>query len=100
MEVILRLIGGSYDGQSFLVDEKLPVYRLPKKQKFPQRCISPDELVVMPVEIPLDIYVVYPVCFADGYRHHYGVCEPMKLVDAMNCMWDGYSAIARSEQNR
>jgi hypothetical protein len=61
---------------------------------------APADEPVPECVVEIERYVVQPMDFGTGHAHHYGVCEPMRLVDAMNVMWDAYSAKARKEQKR
>lgn len=82
----VHLIGGSHGGETFVTSQ--PVIRLPCMENvdFPPP-IGPADTIT---DAKFEVYRVERVRFESGHEHNYGILEPMRLVDAMNVMWNGY----------
>ena len=81
----VRLIGGSYSGETYTTDA--PIIRLPSMENIDfAPPIGPADYI----DAKIETYRVEELRFVSGHSHRYGVLEPMRLVDAMNAMWDAY----------
>ena len=82
----VRLIGGSHGGDTFVTDQS--VIRLPSMKNVDfAPPIGPAADIV---DAEFEVYKVEELRFGSGHSHRYGILEPMRLVDAMNVMWNGY----------
>ena len=81
----VRLIGGSHAGEIFVT--KNPVIKLPCME---HADFGPPIGPANVADAKIEVYRVEELRFGSGHSHRYGILEPMRLVDAMNVMWNGY----------
>lgn len=82
----VRLIGGSHAGETFVT--KQPYIRLPSMENVD--FVPPIGPATDIANAKFEVYNVEEFRFQSGHSHRYGVLENMRLVDAMNVMWNGY----------
>ena len=88
-----RLVGGTHAGEVVQVHENQPVLKLIRMENlsFPTKEeINGDSIVVKH-----DTYIIEEFRYGTGHRHIYGFCEPIRMVDGMNMLWDAYQAEVR-----
>ena len=91
-EVILHLIGGSHSGERHHFDLSKGQYLALMNE----RLISFSDEIREINKVPeYDNYRVERLFYPTGHRHYFGVHSTMRLVDAMNCMWDQFSKVER-----
>ncbi len=82
----VRLIGGSHAGETFVTDN--PVIRLPCMEHVDfSPPIGPASDIK---DAKFETYKVEEMKYGSGHAHRYGILQPMRVVDAMNVLWNTY----------